>query len=112
MAKSSSGSMIGKWAFLIGVVIAIIVGVGLYTSPALLTILVVIGLIIGLLNVTSGEAYQFMTSGVVLIIASALGAASIGAIPAVSGILNALLAVFVPATVIVAIRNVFSLARN
>ena len=112
MAKSSSGNMIGKWAFLIGVVIAIIVGVGLYTSPALLTILVIIGLIIGLLNITSNEAHHFMMSGVVLIIASALGSASIGAIPAVGGILDALLAIFVPATVIVAIRNVFGLARN
>ena len=74
--------------------------------------LVVIGLIVGLLNIADKEVAPFLMSGVVLIIASALGGSIMSDVPYVGAVLDALLAVFVPATVIVAIKNVFSLARN
>ena len=51
-------------------------------------------------------------SGAVLIIASALGGNVMGTLPYVGSILDALLVIFVPATVIVAVKNVFSLARD
>jgi len=35
-----------------------------------------------------------------------------GNVPYVGSVLDALLAIFVPATVIVAVKNVFSLAKN
>jgi hypothetical protein len=108
--------LIGSWAFLIGVIIAVVLGL-LITDPQLrailTTVLVVIGLIVGLLNVTDQETTPFLFSGAVLIIAGGLGQnGSLNSIPWVSGILDALLAIFVPATIIVAIKNVFSLARN
>jgi len=65
-----------------------------------------------LLNVADKEVKPFLLSGVVLIIASALGQNVTGGIQVLDNILQALLAIFVPATVIVAIKNVFSLARN
>jgi len=54
----------------------------------------------------------FLMSGVVLIIASALGSNLMSGVPYIGTILDAILAIFVPATVIVAIKNVFSLARS
>lgn len=112
MAKKQSGNLIGGWAFLIGLVLAVIFGLGLLTSPVWLTVLVIIGLIIGLLNIAAKEVNPFLMSGAVLIIAASLGKDALGVIPIVDGILDALLAIFVPATVIVAIKNVFSLARG
>ena len=113
MAKSKSGNIIGSWAFLIGVILAIVLGAGLLQSNNTWAIvLVIIGLIIGLLNIADEEAGPFLISGAVLIIASSLGQQALSAIPVLDGILSALLAIFVPATIIVAIRNVFGLAKR
>lgn len=113
MAKSKMGlSVIGSWAFLIGVILAIIFGF-ITMNAVVATILVVIGLIVGILNVTEKESMPFLISGVVLIIASSLGQTeSLKLIPFLPSILNALLLIFVPATIIVAIKNVFGIARD
>lgn len=118
MVREGKGNLIGSWAFLIGVVLAIIIGLFGVVNSTLLLILVVIGLIVGLLNIADEEASPFLMSGAVLIIASALGQSSFQAIgegqliETLSGMLNALLVIFVPATIIVAIKNVFGLARR
>ncbi len=113
MGNSKYGNTIGGWAFLIGVLLAIIIGAGWIKASNGWTIgFLVIGLIIGLLNIADEETTPFLMSGVILIIASSLGNDSLGSIGWVSGILNSLLAIFVPATIVVAIRNVFSLARR
>ena len=110
MAKR--GNLLGSWAFLIGVVLAFILGILGTNDPMYVSILVFIGLIIGLLNIADEEVHPFLMSGAVLIIASALGRDAISDVMWVSNILKSLLAIFVPATVIVAIKNVFSLAKR
>jgi len=112
MAKTKGINVVGKWAFLIGVILAVVLGLFDPIMGNWAIVLVVIGLIVGLLNVTDKEVAPFLMSGAVLIIASALGGSLMSEMPYVGAILDALLAVFVPATVIVAIKNVFSLARN
>ena len=113
MAKTAKrGNKIGGWAFLIGVILAVLLGFMGSLSISVLYILAVIGLIVGLLNIADEEATPFLMSGAVLIIASSLGQNVIGGISILSRILDALLAIFVPATIIVAIRNVFALARR
>jgi len=112
MAKTRGVDVVGKWAFLIGVILAVVLGLFDPVMGNWAIVLVVIGLIVGLLNVTDKEVTPFLMSGAVLIIASALGGSLMSDMPYVGAVLDALLAVFVPATVIVAIKNVFSLARN
>lgn len=108
-----NSNLIGSWAFLIGVVLAVVIGAGLLRINSMwMLILVLIGLIVGLLNITGKEVESFLISGAVLVIASSLGNNELGSIPILNGILDALLAIFVPATIIVAIKNVFSLARH
>ncbi len=111
MAKNSKGNMLGSWAFLIGVVLAVILGALGQINPMIAWVLVAIGLVVGLLNVADEEATPFLMSGAVLIIASGLGQGLVG-IQLVDDILSALLLIFVPATIIVAIRNVFTIARK
>ena len=117
MAKKLS-SIIGSWAFLIGVILAIIAGIlaGLnvtaLTNSTVMVTLVVIGLIVGLFNITSKESSSFLLSGTCLIVVSFFGVNVLALIPMLSSILIALLAIFVPSTIIVAIRNVFSLSKN
>ena len=112
MAKTKGMNVVGKWAFLIGVILAVVLGLFDPVMGNWAIVLVIIGLIVGLLNVTDKEVAPFLMSGAVLIIASALGGSLMSDMPYVGAVLDALLAVFVPATVIVAIKNVFSLARN
>jgi hypothetical protein len=111
MAKAK-GSFIGAWAFLIGVVLAIVLSLVDLQGQGYITALVVIGLIVGLLNVADQETTPFLLSGLVLIIASSFGQITISsALPWVGSVLGNLLVIFVPATIVVAIRNVFNIAK-
>ena len=113
MVKKTRGiDFLGKWAFLIGVLLAIIIGLFNAVSGTGAIILALIGLIVGLLNVGGEEVMPFLMSGAVLIIASAFGGGVMSTIPYAGSIFSALLVVFVPATIIVAIKNVFNLAKN
>lgn len=111
MAKKG-GSVLGSWAFLIGVILAIILGLFGVMNATWIYVLVFIGLIVGLLNIADNEVQPFLWSGVALIIASALGQGVVQQVSVVSNILDALLAIFVPATIIVAIKNVFVMAKG
>ena len=110
--KGGNGSKLGSWAFLIGVILAVVLGLLGSLSPTFLWILVVIGLIVGLLNIAEAEVNSFLMAGVVLIIAGAFGQDVMSSIPLLNNVLDALLAIFVPATIIVAIKHAFSLARG
>ena len=112
MAKTKGMDIVGKWAFLAGVVLAVVLGALGPVNGTWAMVLVAIGLVVGLLNVADKEVMPFLMSGAVLIIASALGGNVMGGLPYVGSIFDALLAIFVPATVIVAVRNVFIIARN
>lgn len=122
MAKSI-GDVVGSWAFLIGVAIAVIVGafssvplIANLNQEAVLWVLVVIGLVVGFLNVTARESNKFLMSGIVLILVSIFGL-SIFSNPAdstkiIGNVLLTLLKIFIPAVIIVAIKNVFNIAKN
>ena len=118
MASKKSGSnQLGSWSFLIGVVLAILLGLGYEGAYATQMVLIVflLGLIIGFLNVTSDEVSAFLTAGTVLVIVSFLGGQAgvfDGVAPMIKGVLDSILTLFVPATIVVAIRNVWVLARN
>ncbi len=113
MAKKQSnvGSLVGSWAFLIGVVLAIILGFFGPMEQWLALVLVIIGVIVGLLNITASESMGFLTAATVLVIVTALSGDVFAIVGAwASNILEALMLVFVPATIIVALRAVFGLA--
>ena len=115
MAKNGGNSlhMLGKWAFLIGFIVAVIFGaVTDGTNPIVLMILAIIGLIVGILNVGHNETTSFLLAGVSLVIVSAFGSDALSAVPHVGEIFSALMVLFVPATVIVAVKHVWSMAKN
>lgn len=108
----SRGNLIGAWAFLVGVIIAIVLGFVSIPGQGIVTALVVIGFIIGLFNIADKESSQFLMSGAVLIIIVSLTGNAFSSMPVLAKILAALMMIFVPATIVVAIKNVFSLAKN
>lgn len=112
MAKRGKGNLLGSWSFLIGVVLAVVFGLFGTLSPAVTYILVVLGVVIGLLNIADDEASPFLMAGTVLVIVSALGQGVVSLVPLFSTTLQAITMLFVPATIVVALKHVFSLARN
>lgn len=114
MAKANLGDMVGGWAFLIGVILAVIAGVfpTIGASSSVLLTFVIIGIIIGLLNIGVKESTQFLFSGLVLVLISSAGVTAMADVPYVNSILAALMAIFIPATVIVAVKNVLKLAKR
>ena len=112
MPKKKSGNLLGSWSFLIGVILAIIFGLFGALSTNLTYILVILGIIIGLLNIGDEEVAPFLMAGVVLVIVSILGQAVVARVPIFDNMLQALAVLFVPATIIVALKSVFTLARR
>jgi hypothetical protein len=115
--KSNTANQLGSWSFLAGVVLAVLLGLGFTGAYQTQMILVVflLGLVVGLLNITHDEASGFLTSGTVLVLVSFLGnQAGIfeSVLPQIGNILNGILTLFVPATIIVALRAVFLIAKN
>ena len=119
----------GAWAFLTGVVLAVVIGVSASSflsipaltaySPQIYAILVLLGLFVGFsIKVTGKDAQTFLITGAILVIVSKFGMESvtgsligIGIGDVVSSTFAALLALFVPATIIVALKTVFGIAR-
>lgn len=121
-------NLISAWAFAIGVVLAIIIGVITNFIPipsltkyssAIYAVLVVLGLIIGFfINVSRKDSQTFLITGAILIIVSHFGMESvtgsligIGIGDFISSIFAALLTLFVPATIVVALKTVFGIAK-
>ena len=122
-SADSSLQAIGSWAFLLGAVVAVITGaVSLdNTNPTIVFFLVLLGLIVGLLNVTIKEANSFLLASVSLVLVAGLGISvfqdvgPIGNIPLGSylvSILTRILVFVVPATIVVALKSIFALAKN
>ncbi len=105
---------LGGWAFLIGILIAILAGIFVSELSATIAgVLVVIGIIIGLFNVTGKESHSFLLATVALVIVSSFGGQVISESIAILGnILRALLVLIVPATIVVAIREAVNVAKN
>jgi len=107
------GRTLGSWAFLIGVILAVIIGALNISNQLLIWLLVVIGLVVGFLNITDKEVKPFLMAGTVLVIVSYFGGQKImEVLPIVGNILDAMLYMFVPATIIVALKSVFEMAKR
>ena len=126
MVIKSRENSVGAWAFLIGVVLAVLIGLStslaipflIAYSKQIYAILVILGIFVGFMGVTGKESQTFLIAGAVLVIVSGLGAESIrgsligvGVGDAVNNTFSALLALFAPATIIVALKTVFSIAK-
>ena len=111
---------VGNYSFIIGVIIAIVLGVfSLGTAtPILASLLVVLGLIVGFLNVTGKETKEFLLVAAVIIIAASMGAGAGAYLSGVTvignylaGIFGQLLAFIVPATIVVGLKDIWSLGQ-
>ncbi len=111
---------IGDYCFIVGVIIAVVLGLASSklgtTAVWLSTALVVLGLIVGFLNVSGKETKEFLMVTVALVIVAYAGGQPWKDIQLVgqylSGVFNSILAFVVPASVVVALKEVWELAKG
>ncbi len=112
MPKGKS-NLVGAWAFLIGIILAVIFAFfDVSTLWWIGWVMFVLGLIIGFLNITDSEAQPFLMAGVVLVIVASLGSSAFTSLAYIPALLMNILALFVPATIVVAIKSVFAMAHD
>jgi hypothetical protein len=102
---------IGKWAFIIGLVVAVLAG--LFFQPAwAIWVLAILGVIVGLLNVTAEDTRSFLLAAIAL----TLSATALNTLPvlgtALSLILPFVVAFVAGATIVVALKELFQTARS
>ena len=118
----SRENLVAAYAFLVGVVLAIIFGLfqkslesasGIFYSA-----LIVIGLIVGFANVGDKNPNTFLIASLTLVIVGALGNDPLiyvnqnnFVVTALRNVLISLLVLFVPATIIVALKTIFAYAK-
>ncbi len=104
--------IIGHWLFLVGVAISVVTGVIMPDKAYIATLLVFLGLAIGVLNIRADEVNSFLLATIALIIA----AQSLKYIPLAGITLINILEYFVilvaPAATIVSIIAVWKLAKD
>jgi hypothetical protein len=121
MVKSKENLM-GAYAFLIGVVLSVILGLFHETLRSALgvfyLVLVILGLFVGFLNVGDKDSNTFLLASLALVIVSGMGNDTLifisnlsPILSALSNVLTALLVLFIPATIIVALKTVFAIAK-
>jgi hypothetical protein len=109
---------IGKWAFLVGLIAAIVIAVMAGSGVPLWAVLLLAldGVIVGILNVTDDEASSFLVAAVAFMVGFRVLAELLGQVlvqfPMVGSIFTMLNVFVAPSAVIVAIKVMFDMARD
>ncbi len=114
---------IGSWAFIIGVVIAVVTGIAIGLMPAVSgetwvnyvpLILVILGLIVGFLNIGDKEVMPFLIASVALVMVGTV--AELNTIPVfgivLAKIVNYIAVFAAPAALVVALLEFYRLAAT
>ncbi len=102
---------IGRWAFIIGLLICVLAGL-INIGTAGLAWLVVLGIIVGFLNVTGKEVMGFLLATVALMMVGSVGLT----LPAVGSFVTSIVSAFISftagAAAVVAIKELFVITKS
>jgi hypothetical protein len=62
--------VIGHWLFLLGIALSVVFGLTFSDNGYVASILVVLGIVVGLLNVKANETHQFLLAALVLMVSA------------------------------------------
>jgi hypothetical protein len=119
-AKRDLLSTVGFWAFIAGLVIAVVVGImaalgfaGAAFMTVTIIILIILGLVVGFLNITAKEILLFLVATIALIVVGGvfapLNVFRIGAI--LDAILALVATLMAPAAVVAAIKALWAVGK-
>ncbi len=104
--------LVGRWAFIIGLIIAILFGF-LPMAGWVPVVLAILGLIVGFLNITEKETKGFLLAAVGLLVG---GTATLGVLPGLgsilAGILKNIIFFIAAAVLVVALRSLFAMTKD
>lgn len=112
---------IGGYAFIIGVILAIVLGLasdslGVQTAAWLSSLLVVLGLIVGFINVTGKETRDYLITAFILVFVASQATIALGGVSYIgtylAGIFMQLTAFVVPAVIVVALKEILALSQR
>jgi hypothetical protein len=110
---------IGVWAFIIGVVLALVGSFLKGYESIVIAALVLVGLIVGFLNVTEDETKDFLMASVAMMIALFTAGQAVATFTTLGSVgtylINVLsnVNIFVfPATIVVAMKAIYNLAKD
>jgi hypothetical protein len=109
---------IGGWAFIVGVIVAVVLPIFTPLSVWLTSLLIVLGLVIGCLNIAAAETQTFLLAAIALVIVSGFSSTNVlitqvGQIgPLLGRIFTGILLLVVPATIVVALRSIYAVAHK
>ena len=102
---------VGKWAFIVGMVVAVVGGAG-FGQSWFSWVLVLLGLVVGFLNIAGKESFRFLLASIALIVA----ANAVGGLPYIGGYATAIIANLIAfmsaAVLVVALKSLFELAKD
>jgi len=110
MAKKNNLGTVGKWAFIIGLLLAVIAGLiqGFYTIPYLALILVILGLIVGFLNIAEKDTVKLLVAIIALM---GVGTAAVMVIGDVITSINSILISLVE-NIVVAVKAIYETGKR
>jgi hypothetical protein len=115
MATGGKGILgfVGFWAFIIGFILAILAGIIWPANQAIVVVLVVLGIIVGLLNISAKEFTLLLLATIALVVVGnafePLGALRVGEV--LGNILSRIGILVAPAAIIAAIKALWSVAK-
>jgi hypothetical protein len=112
------GKSLGAWAFIIGLIIAAVIAIlGAETVPTWsLFVLAVLGLVVGILNVTGKEVMHFLLASIAFVVTFQSLSTIVAKIPVGGAMISSffgLMVVFIgPAAAIVAFKELFAATKD
>jgi hypothetical protein len=106
-------SRIGFWAFILGLVIAVVAGIAWPANQIFIIILMVLGLIVGFLNITAKEILLFLVATIALVVVGNVFAplTALGVGKVLGDILAYVAALMAPAAIVAAIKALWAVGR-
>ena len=115
MASGGKGFLgfIGVWSFIIGLILAVVAGLLWPANSTIIVVLVILGIIIGLLNITAKEFTLFLLATIALVVVgnvfAPLTALSLG--EKLGNILGYIAILVAPAAIIAAIKALWAVGK-
>ena len=103
--------VIGRWALIIGIVLAVVAGAGFAAVPSLPIFLFILGLIVGFLNIAERESTPFLVAVIALLVIGIAGLQLGKLTTVVVSILNNFIAFVAAAGLIVALKQILAIVR-
>jgi len=105
--------LVGFWAFILGLAIAVVAGLLMPGNAIIVLVLVLLGIIIGCLNVTAKETQALLLAAIALIVVGNAFAplTFLGIDKFLGGILAYITVLVAPAAVIAAIKTIWAIGK-